>query len=102
VKRRTFIATLGGAAAWPLVASAQQSRMPVLGFLVSASEAAYTTTIAAVRRGLNESGYVEKQNLHINPLDITYLFGQARKQPTIRHTIQARLSSFPDSKMVVG
>ena len=65
MKRRTFIAALGSAAAWPLVASAQQSRMPVLGFLASASEAAYTTTIAAVRRGLNESGYVEKQNLLI-------------------------------------
>ena len=65
MRRRTFIAALGSAAAWPLVASAQQSRMPVLGFLVSASEAAYTDTIAAVRRGLNEAGYVEKQNLLI-------------------------------------
>ena len=65
MRRREFIAALGGAAAWPLVARAQQSRMPVLGFLASASEAAYTTTIAAVRRGLNEAGYVEKQNLLI-------------------------------------
>jgi putative ABC transport system substrate-binding protein len=65
VKRRDVIAALGCVAAWPVAGRAQQSRVPVLGFLVSASEAAYTTTIAAVRRGLNESGYVEKQNLLI-------------------------------------
>jgi hypothetical protein len=54
------------AAAWPLEARAQQSRLPVLGFLASASEARYTETAAAVRRGLNEAGYVEKQNLLID------------------------------------
>src|SRR5215470_904804 len=58
IGRRKFLATLGGvAAAWPIRAEAQQSRMPVLGFLASASEAAYTTTVAAVRQGLNEAGY---------------------------------------------
>ena len=58
IGRRKFLATLGGvAAAWPIRAEAQQSRMPVLGFLASASEAAYTTTAAAVRQGLNEAGY---------------------------------------------
>src|SRR5499427_8440193 len=66
IGRRKFLATLGGAAAaWPISAEAQQSRMPVLGFLASASEAAYTTVAAAVRRGLNEAGYVERQNLLI-------------------------------------
>src|SRR6516165_6712584 len=55
----------GAAAAWPLVARAQQARMPVLGFLGSAAEADYKTTTAAVRKGLNEAGYVEKQNLLI-------------------------------------
>jgi putative tryptophan/tyrosine transport system substrate-binding protein len=64
--RRHFITVLGGAAAaWPLVVRAQQSRLPVLGFLASASQVAYTTTAASVRRGLNEAGYVEKQNLLI-------------------------------------
>ena len=65
VTRREFVAGLGSAAAWPLVARAQQLRVPVLGFLASASEASYSTTIAAVRRGLDEAGYVEKQNLLI-------------------------------------
>jgi len=66
IERRQFIFALGGAAvAWPLGAAAQQSRVPVLGFLASASEARYTDTAAAVRRGLNEAGYVEKQNLLI-------------------------------------
>jgi putative tryptophan/tyrosine transport system substrate-binding protein len=66
VKRREFILALGGAAAWPVAARAQQARMQVLGFLGSATEADYYTTIAAFLAGLNQSGYVEKQNLVID------------------------------------
>jgi putative tryptophan/tyrosine transport system substrate-binding protein len=65
MRRREFMVGLGSAAAWPAVAGAQQSRVPVVGFLASASEAAYAPTIAAVRSGLNEAGYVEKRNLLI-------------------------------------
>ena len=66
IRRREFITLLGGAAAaWPVAARAQQARVPVLGFLGSAAEADYKTTTAAVRRGLSEAGYVEKQNLLI-------------------------------------
>jgi putative tryptophan/tyrosine transport system substrate-binding protein len=65
LRRRTFITLLSGAAAWPLGARAQQGRMPVLGFLGSASEARYVVTQAAIQRGLSEAGYVEKRNLLI-------------------------------------
>ena len=61
MRRRQFITMLGGAAAWPTSGEAQQSRMPVLGFLGSASETSYTATLAAVRRGLNEAGLVESR-----------------------------------------
>jgi putative ABC transport system substrate-binding protein len=67
LRRRDFVTLLVGAAVgWPLAAGAQQTAMPVLGFLGSAAEADYKTTTAAVRRGLNEAGYVEKRNLLID------------------------------------
>ena len=66
IERRKFLAALGGAAAaWPLAARAQQSRMPVLGFLTSASAVGYAGVIAAVHKGLNEAGFLEKRNLSI-------------------------------------
>jgi hypothetical protein len=53
MNRRQFTTVLGGTAAgWPLAAQAQQSKVPILGFLASASEARYTNTLAAVLRGL--------------------------------------------------
>jgi putative ABC transport system substrate-binding protein len=62
--RREFIAGLGGAAAWPLVARAQQA-MPVIGFLHHAIAAANANRVASFRRGLNESGFVEGHNVTI-------------------------------------
>jgi putative tryptophan/tyrosine transport system substrate-binding protein len=63
--RREFIVALGCASAWPLAARAQKAKMPVLGFLASASEARYVASRPAIRSGLNEAGFVEKQNLLI-------------------------------------
>jgi putative tryptophan/tyrosine transport system substrate-binding protein len=73
MRRRNFITFLGGAAAWPVVARAQQPRMPVVGFLNGGSPDGYAVYVTGFLQGLNESGYFEGKNVTV---DYQWAWGQ--------------------------
>jgi putative tryptophan/tyrosine transport system substrate-binding protein len=77
MKRRQFIAFGSAAVVWPATARAQQSAMPVIGLLSSASAESYVDVLKAFQQGLQESGYVDGHNLAIHE--------QARMAPTCRY-----------------
>jgi putative ABC transport system substrate-binding protein len=81
MRRRKFITLLGGAVtAWPCAVHAQQPAMPVVGFVRDGSADANARYAAAFRKGLNESGYVENQNVKV---EYHWLEGQYNGLPSL-------------------
>jgi putative tryptophan/tyrosine transport system substrate-binding protein len=87
--RREFITLLGSATAWPLAARAQQTVRPIIGFVSARSPEASARLGAAFRKGLNETGIVEGQNVSV---EYHYLEGQLDRLPSLMADVHRRVA----------
>jgi putative tryptophan/tyrosine transport system substrate-binding protein len=87
MRRRDFLGAVVGASSWPLVASAQPSGIPMIGYLSSLSEAQVAAQLAAFRRGLSEVGYLEGRNIAI---DFRWAEGQYERLPGMARELVSR------------
>src|SRR5262245_44059600 len=90
VNRRSFITKLGGAAAWPLATRAQQSEPPLVGYIGSSSAEVNVKRVAAFRKGLAETGFVEGNNVTI---EFRWAQGREERMPgLVADLIQRRVA----------
>jgi len=87
MRRREFIALLGGASAWPLVASAQQATMPVIGFLGTGSPDVFAYIVRAFRQGVSETGFAEGRNVAI---EYSWAYDQLDRLPALATNLVRR------------